>query len=126
MRLNKKFDIDLAYGLQAENDLYNRIVGSKIELKTERDYWYKTGNIAIEYEYRGQPSGIAVTEAEFWCHELRKDCRTMAYVLTPTDILKKIARAYYAKNGAVIGGDNKWSKFILIPINQLLPCLTRL
>ena len=31
----------------------------KIEVKSERGMWLKTGNIAIEFESYGKPSGIA-------------------------------------------------------------------
>ena len=120
LALNKKFDIDLAYGLAAENKLYHHIAGSKIELKTERDSWQATGNVAIEFEYRGQPSGIAVTQATFWCHELRRNNYTLLYLMFPTWKLKQICRKYYSQNGYVIGGDNKASKMILLPIKDLL------
>ena len=29
-----------------------------MEVKTERDWWFKTNNIAIEVECYGKPSGI--------------------------------------------------------------------
>ena len=35
-----------------------------MEVKTERDWWYKTNNIAIEVECYGKPSGIMATEAD--------------------------------------------------------------
>lgn len=31
----------------------------------------KTGNAAIEYECRGKPSGIAVTEADYWVYKIK-------------------------------------------------------
>ena len=33
----------------------------KIEVKSERDMWQRTGNIAIEYQCYGKPSGIDAT-----------------------------------------------------------------
>ena len=32
----------------------------------------KTGNAAIEYEYRGKPSGIAVTEADYLVYKIKE------------------------------------------------------
>ena len=45
----KKFDIDLEFGQMGEEfvrDLQNG--NNKIEVKTERDIWKTTGNIAVE------------------------------------------------------------------------------
>ena len=51
MPKNTKFDLDLEYGQIREKRIENLLKGSKIEIKTERSWWRKTGNIAIEYEY---------------------------------------------------------------------------
>ena len=52
MAKNTKFDLDLEYGQIREKRIENLLKGGKIEIKTERSWWRKTGNIAIEYEYR--------------------------------------------------------------------------
>ena len=52
MPKNTKFDLDLEYGQIREKRIENLLKGGKIEIKTERSWWRKTGNIAIEYEYR--------------------------------------------------------------------------
>jgi len=39
----------------------------KIEVKKD-DWVVRSGNIAIEFESRGKPSGIMVTKASFWAH----------------------------------------------------------
>ena len=49
-KANKKFDIDLKYGQIREDHISAMFKDKKIEVKTERDWWYKTGNIALEYE----------------------------------------------------------------------------
>ena len=48
---NTKFDLDLEYGQIREKRIEKLLKESKIEIKTERSWWRKTGNIAIEYEY---------------------------------------------------------------------------
>ena len=53
----KKFDIDLAYGKIRENKIAEMFTSKKIEVKSERGMWMKTGNICIEYESYGKPSG---------------------------------------------------------------------
>ena len=66
----KKFDIDLQYGTIKEEKIIDMFVNKKIEVKSERGMWMKTGNICIEYESYGKPSGIITTEADFWFHNL--------------------------------------------------------
>ena len=46
----KKFDLDLKYGQIRETAVADMLQGCKIEVKSERDLWQKTGNIAFEYE----------------------------------------------------------------------------
>ena len=46
----KKFDIDLEYGKVREQQVADMLQDKKIEVKSERDVWQKSGNIAIEYE----------------------------------------------------------------------------
>jgi hypothetical protein len=110
-------DIDLKYGQVREVELANILQNEKIEVKTERDKWITTGNIAIEFECRGKPSGIAITEAKYWAHILADDDVIGCILLFPTDKLKKIARKYF-KN-AIYGGDDNLSKMVLIPLKEI-------
>ena len=66
----KKFDLDLKYGEIREDKIRDMLENKKIEIKSERDMWMKTGNICIEYESYGQPSGIKATESDYWFHNL--------------------------------------------------------
>ena len=70
MNNDKRFDIDLQYGQVFERKVADMLQNKKIEVKTERDMWKSTGNIVVEFESRGKPSGIASTEAEYWFHNL--------------------------------------------------------
>lgn len=71
MERNKdwRFDLQVTEGDVGEA-LLEAIIGlSTIEVKT--DYAVSdTGNIAIEHECRGRPSGIARTDATWWCEAL--------------------------------------------------------
>ena len=61
----KKFDVDLEFGQQWEKHIDEMFSGAKkCEVKTERDKWASTGNICIETESYGKPSGLTSTEAE--------------------------------------------------------------
>ena len=84
----------------------------QIEVKSERSWWKKTGNIAIEYEYRGKPSGIYATTSDFWFHRLEGDKEEFCTLVFRTSILKKDK---LTKNV----GDNKASKCVLIPIKEI-------
>ena len=46
----KKFDIDLKYGKVREQMIVDMLQDKKIEVKSERDIWQTSGNIAVEYE----------------------------------------------------------------------------
>ena len=52
---NTKFDLDLEYGQIREKRVADLLKGSKVEIKTERAWWRKTGNIAIEYTSCSRP-----------------------------------------------------------------------
>jgi hypothetical protein len=44
-----KFDIDLSYGQIREDKVKEMFESKTIEVKSERSWWRKTGNIAVEY-----------------------------------------------------------------------------
>ena len=56
---NDNFAYDLAFGRIREQRPSEILLNKKIEVKTERGKWLDTGNLAIEIEYRGKPSGLA-------------------------------------------------------------------
>jgi hypothetical protein len=114
----KKFDLDLAYGKVREQQVANMLMDKKIEVKSERDLWVKTGNIAIEYECYGKPSGIAATEADYWFHNLCIGERTFATIVFDVASLKQIIDNLDYKR-TVSGGDNNASKMYLLNLQKL-------
>lgn len=126
MGWNPKFDLDLKFGQQGEQWL--RTLGApgglKIEVKTERDQWFTTGNLVFEYRCRGKPSGVSTTEADFWVQILSKDGVVYGMMGWPTAQLKAFLRAVVKRPGdygarLVNGGDDKASEMVVIPISQL-------
>ena len=117
--LNKKFDIQLRQGQMLEEQLKQFFTGQSIEVKSERYIWEITGNLFIEYEYKGQPSGIAATEADYWALCLVRDEQLLQMYILPTDTLKNITRRYLDTDRNVVGGDLKKSKGILVPIDDI-------
>lgn len=114
----KKFDLDLAYGKVREQQVADMLTDKKIEVKSERDLWVKTGNIAIEYECYGKPSGIAATEADYWFHNLCIGDRTFATIVFDVASLKQIIDNLDYKR-TVSGGDNNASKMYLLNLQKL-------
>ena len=120
MSLNKTsaFDIDLKYGQIREKRVADLLKGGKVEVKTERSWWRKTGNIAIEYEFRGKPSGIDKTEAKWWFHILELNGKEYCMIVFRVSRLKKIV-AKYKKTHTKEIGDYRASKCVVIPIKEL-------
>ena len=112
-----KFDIDLKYGQEREDRIEKILKEGKLEVKTERDWWFKTGNIAIEIECNGKPSGIMITKADYWVHILANGDKDYCRLIFDTKTIKKLTKKYIGtlKNG----GDGWRSKFVLIPLSEI-------
>jgi len=114
----KKFDIDLQYGTVREEKIADMLTNKKIEVKSERDMWMKTGNICIEYECWNKPSGIRATESDYWFHNLCVGDNEFCTLVFKTDVLRTIVdKLDYFKT--VSGGDNKASKMFLVNLQKL-------
>tara|TARA_R110001583_G_scaffold53060_1_gene164111 strand:+ start:150 stop:578 length:429 start_codon:yes stop_codon:yes gene_type:complete len=114
----KKFDIDLEYGQVREQLVADMLQDKKIEVKSERDMWQRTGNIAIEYESYGKPSGIDATESDYWFHNLCVGEDTFCTLVFNTESLKKIIGNLDYKR-SVSGGDNNASRMYLLNLQKL-------
>jgi len=114
----KKFDIDLEYGQVREQQVADMLQDKKIEVKSERDMWQRTGNIAIEYQSYGKPSGIEATESDYWFHNLCVGEDTFCTLVFNTDSLKKIINNLDSKR-SVSGGDNNASRMYLLNLQKL-------
>ena len=114
----KKFDIDLEYGKVREKQVADMLQDKKIEVKSERDVWQKTGNIAIEYECYGKPSGINATESDYWFHNLCIGEDIFATIVFDTNSLKRIINNLDYKR-SVSGGDNNASRMYLLNLQKL-------
>lgn len=115
MKYNSNFKYDLEVGVVKEKELGKILSEKKIEIKYDLKA-LKTGNVYVEYESRGKPSGIATTEAEFYCFAIGD-----TYHLIPTDRLKEKCRKILKEtpNRNALGGDSNTSKGILLPIKDL-------
>ena len=119
---DKKFDLQLSEALRNERrlgEIFSAAKIEKIELKSETWLWERTGNICIEYRKNGQPSGICVTKADYWVHELRREGNTLCYLMFPMERLKELARSAYA-NGRYRENSGDGGRFcnVLIPLSE--------
>jgi hypothetical protein len=113
------FKYDLRVGQIGEQLLDDILNFRTIEVK--RDSWiYKSGNIAIEYESRNKPSGIAKSQADYWAIIFSGDYKDEIILIIKENRLKEICREYYKKGNIKTMGDNNTSKAILIPITEIL------
>ena len=117
----KKFDLDLQYGQVREKIVADMLQDKKIEVKSERGMWLQTGNIAIEYECYGKPSGINATNSDYWFHNLCVGDEVFGTLVFETKMLKKIINASINANQvrSVSGGDHNASKMYLINIQNI-------
>ena len=114
----KKFDIDLQFGSIREDKIADMLTNKKIEVKSERGKWMETGNICIEYQSYGKPSGIEATEADFWFHNLCIGDEIFCTLIFDVPKLKKLVKKLdYLKS--VSGGDHNASRMYLVNIQKL-------
>ena len=120
--INNKFDLDLDFGKVGEKYIEQVLEGDgRIEVKTERDIWATTGNIAIEVRCRGKLSGISTTDARTWMHLLSINNVIKGGFIMPVKQLKARIKELHANDEArlVMGGDDSESQMVLLPINKL-------
>jgi len=93
---------------------------TKIEVKSDR-LSSKTGNMCIEYAYKGYNSGINTTKADYYFYfvlhckdnDIYKDIIKYDLYKIPVKKLIKLVK----KCRKVRGGDNKDSYMYLLPVN---------
>ena len=118
----KKFDLDLKFGHFGEDFVRDMQKGNtKIEVKTERDIWKTTGNIAVEIRYNGELSGLSTTGSEIWIHLLSYQGKIEGgFIFNVKDLKEKVSRLHKEKKAKVVmGGDFDASQMVLLPIKEL-------
>lgn len=91
-------------------DIYIPEINEMVECKFDR-MAHKTGNIALEVGYKGNPSGIVTSKSKWWAVGIKK-----GFFIILTEELKMTCVLYDTING----GDNGNSKIKLIPIDDLV------
>lgn len=122
---NSSFDLDFGYGRKGEQLVEELLTeGKRIEVKRDRKWW-STNNIYIEVEcffrksMSWEPSGINVTEAEYWAFVLEK-----AVIMVPTSHVR-YAIQYFGREITCEIPPNL-SKGFLITVEDLLEAARKL
>lgn len=109
------FDKELKFGKEQEDKFYSDVTGT-VEIKCDRAC-KTTGNVFVEFEDRGKPSGIMTTGSKYYVFTLYKaDRKHQTHVMIPTSRLKKLMKKYPIKKG----GDNWEARGHIIPAQDLL------
>lgn len=106
------WDIYFQFGKDAEDRLHKMLHNGTVEVKSDKLARH-TGNLFIEVSYRGQPSGISTTQADFWAFEYDSD----TWLIIPTEKLKRFVNECSC---AVRGGDHKEALGVLLPLARFV------
>ena len=115
------FDEDLVLGHEAEGQLAQALLasGARIEVKADTRA-HETGNIYVEFRFRGRPSGIASSKAEWWVYRILD-----RFIVIPLPTLRALTRRALRERGGVVrGGDFDQSEGALVPVAWLLTEVT--
>jgi len=116
---DNRFDIELKNGQAVENELARLLGDCKLEVKADR-LWSSTGNVAIEYEYNGKPSGIRTTESDWYIIALMDGEVIKKFIGIRTNEIIDLARCAVKFGNNKSGGDDMKSKLALVKVGDLL------
>jgi hypothetical protein len=98
-----------------DTSAYDILLNGKIKIEVKADrLTYATGNLAVEYECRGKPSGISISEAHYYIFfVINRNADDDVYII-PTEHLKQMIQGCKI----VYGGDRNVSAMYLLPIKE--------
>ena len=116
---SKFYDVDLPGGEEWEGLFKNIVAAGKVENKRDK-IAFRTGNVFIEYQCRGRPSGLATTEADWWAIGLEGvDGDVEVAILVSVPWLKDTCRPFLGTSRDVAGGDNGLSRGVLLAVSEI-------
>ena len=129
-----KFQKDLTFGTKYEEIFLNEYINyetytrpetinmlyydflinntTKYEIKADR-IAFKTRNLCIELYNYGKPSGLNITQADYYIYFIINNNNIIRVYKIPTAVLKELIISRELKSG----GDNRQSKFVLLNID---------
>ena len=116
MKYSRSFKHDVVIGQIGEDWAKEFFSGAfKLEVKFD-SMAHVTGNIFIEYSSRGKPSGIAVTDAEYYLYIIAEFNNA---IILNVEYLKERLRYYYKHNMYIRNCcDDDTSVCLLVPISE--------
>lgn len=110
------FEEDLKLGQEIEGEFAKVLLatGESIEVKSDR-LAHQTGNIYVEMTYKGKPSGIFASKADWWVYEIKGHF----IVMTRERMLELVERAIVEKRTRR-GGDFNMTTGALVPVEWLV------
>lgn len=74
-------------------DILTKIKDKEVTFEVKEDFMcWRTGNVAVEYECRGKPSGIETTESDFYIYKINYPENKVKYVMHKTDIIRDMIK----------------------------------
>jgi hypothetical protein len=103
--LAKVYDANiLKFEHTSEYDILARIKDNDYKFEVKEDFMsWKTGNVALEFECRGKPSGIQTSEADFYVYKIHGANGTHFYLFKTSALKKMVSEKEYFR--VVSGGD---------------------
>ena len=104
--ISNKYDaVLMEHSNHGEYDLLFKIKNTNVTFEVKEDFMCeKTGNVSLEYECRGKPSGIAISKADYYIYVIHTKSGETEYVMFRTQDLKDMVsgRLHFRD---VVGGD---------------------
>ena len=114
----EKFDIELLRGLNGEVQALDVLQG-KLEVKTDFKA-YKTGNLAIEIECNGKPSGLQKSDTSWWLFNIQIPTQQPLLLIITKNRLVRLTMQHLHMGHWLMGGDRKLSKLVIIPVQDII------
>lgn len=107
------FNLESFYGyrileLNANTKYYDLLIetskGIELKIEVKEDFTCeRTGNVGVEFKCRGKPSGIFVTEAQYYIYKIHTPFGIKFYMLRTEKLKEMITKHLYKR--IIIGGD---------------------
>lgn len=94
----------LDFGHTNAYDIRARVNGKIFTFEVKEDFTCeRTGNVGIEFECRGKPSGISVSKADFYIYKVHTSNGVKVFIFKTAQLKNMIANELYFR--VVNGGD---------------------
>jgi hypothetical protein len=102
-------------------DILAQIKDRQFTVEVKDDYIAeRTGNIAIEYSSRGKPSGISVTQSDYYIYKINREIeKSYIYIIKVSKIKEMISNNLYFK---IINGGDRGSNTLFYLFKEKLFC----